>query len=76
MITIKGRDFLECDIIDSSNGYKLKKLYYLVTIHVAIKRAHRRVQTAAVRTPVSVSELEHLHVILNRFIHTTVNFSR
>lgn len=48
-----------------------KKKGNLVTIHVAIKRAHRRVQAAAVRSPVLVSELENLlHIHL-----TTVNFN-
>lgn len=46
---------------------------HLVTVNVAVKRAHRRVQARAVRTPVLVSKLEHLH--FNRYIHTTVIFS-
>jgi len=46
---------------------------HLVTVNVAVKRAHRRVQARAVRTPVLVSKLEHLH--FNRYTHTTVIFS-
>lgn len=34
---------------------------YLVAVDVAVKRAHRPAQAAAVRAPVLVSKREHLH---------------
>ena len=44
-----------------------RRFPHLVTVNVAVKGAHRRVQARAVRSPVLVSELEHLH--FNRYIY-------
>lgn len=57
--------------IYSNPTAEIPKHSHLVTVDVAVKRAHRSAQARAVRTPVLVSKLEHLHC--DRYIYTTVN---